>query len=180
MRWFWIDRFTEFVSGEYAVAVKGVSLSEAHLHAHFPGQPLMPPSLVIEGLAQTGGLLFGEHIHFASPIVLAKVSRAQFIQHARPGDQLVYRAQLASVVAEGAMIEGTAHVGGELFAEVVLFLGVLSGEGPDHLFEPFALAGLLRMLDFVSVGRTADGKPIELPPALLEAERLAISSETSD
>jgi 3-hydroxyacyl-[acyl-carrier-protein] dehydratase len=51
MRWFWIDRFTEFVSGSHAVAVKGVSLAEDHLHEHHAGYPIMPNSLVIEGVA---------------------------------------------------------------------------------------------------------------------------------
>ena len=54
MRWFWIDRFTEFESGSSATAIKNVSLAEEHLHDHFPGVPLMPNSLIIEGIAQTG------------------------------------------------------------------------------------------------------------------------------
>ena len=52
MRWFWLDRFTEFVSGSQATAVKGVSLSEDHLHDHWPSYPVMPNSLVAEGMAQ--------------------------------------------------------------------------------------------------------------------------------
>ena len=55
MRWFWIDRYTEFVSGERATAVKNVSLSEEHLHDHFPGHGVMPNSLVLEGMAGAGG-----------------------------------------------------------------------------------------------------------------------------
>ena len=57
MRWFWFDRYTEFVSGTRATAIKNVSLSEEHVHDHFPGVPMMPDSLVIEGLAQTGGVV---------------------------------------------------------------------------------------------------------------------------
>ena len=57
MRWIWIDRFVEFESGRRAVAIKNVSLAEEHLHDHFPGYPIMPNSLITEGLAQTGGLL---------------------------------------------------------------------------------------------------------------------------
>ena len=180
MRWFWIDRFTEFVSGDYAVAVKSVSLSEDHLHAHFPGRPLMPASLLIEGVAQIGGLLFGEHIQFVSPIVLAKISRARFSRHARPGEQLVYRAELASVVNEGAMIEGTAYVGKEQIAEVDLFLGVLTGDGPDQVFDPATMAALLRLLDVVKVGRTSEGQPITLPSILLDAERQTVAPDVTN
>ena len=60
MRWFWLDRFTEFVSGSHATAVKCVSLSEDHLREHLPGYPLMPNTLVAEGMAQCGGLLVSE------------------------------------------------------------------------------------------------------------------------
>ena len=54
MRWFWIDRFVEFVPGSHAKAVKNVTLAEEHLHDHFPGFPVMPGSLMLEGMAQTG------------------------------------------------------------------------------------------------------------------------------
>ena len=64
MRWYWIDRFIEFESGKRAKAVKNVSLAEEHLHDHFPGFPVMPGSLMIEGMAQTGGILLGEHYRF--------------------------------------------------------------------------------------------------------------------
>jgi len=60
MRWIWIDKFLEFKSGEFARAVKNLTLAEEHLHDHFPGYPVMPASLIIEGLAQTGGILVGE------------------------------------------------------------------------------------------------------------------------
>ena len=64
MRWFWIDRFDEFVRGKHATAVKNVSLAEEHLHDHFPGTALMPNSLVVEGMAQTAGLLVADAIEF--------------------------------------------------------------------------------------------------------------------
>ncbi|MFI4874980.1 MAG: beta-hydroxyacyl-ACP dehydratase, partial [Blastopirellula sp. JB062] len=57
MRWFWVDQFLEFESGRTAKSVKSISLAEDHLHDHFSGIPIMPHSLVIEGIAQTGGLL---------------------------------------------------------------------------------------------------------------------------
>src|ERR1700753_2951480 len=60
MRWFWVDKFTEFKSGSHAKAIKNVSLSEDHLHDHLPGFPIMPASLMLEGMAQTGGILLGK------------------------------------------------------------------------------------------------------------------------
>ena len=60
MRWFWIDKFLEFESGRRAVALKNVSYGEEQIQDYVPGYGVMPASLIIEGLAQTGGLLVGE------------------------------------------------------------------------------------------------------------------------
>src|SRR6185436_11644539 len=78
MRWFWLDRFTEFVSGSHATAVKCVSLCEEHLHDHWPNYPVMPNSLVAEGMAQCGGLLVSEVYKFAELVVLAKLAKCEF------------------------------------------------------------------------------------------------------
>ncbi|MHC4652492.1 MAG: hotdog family protein, partial [Planctomycetota bacterium] len=61
----WIDRIVELDPGQRLVAIKNVSLAEEHLHDHFPAQgdrealPVMPASLMIEGMAQTAGILVG-------------------------------------------------------------------------------------------------------------------------
>jgi len=60
MRWIWIDRFTEFEAGRRAVTVKCVTMAEEHLHDHVPGYPVHPPTLMIEGMAQTAGVLIGD------------------------------------------------------------------------------------------------------------------------
>jgi len=108
MRWFWIDRFTEFESGRRATAIKNVSLAEEHLHDHFPGAPMMPNSLVIEGIAQTAGLLVGEHGGFEERVVLAKVARATFHFPAVPGDTLEYRVEIDDIHKDGAIASGTS------------------------------------------------------------------------
>ena len=117
MRWFWIDRFTEFHSGRSATAIKTLSLSEDHLHDHFPGASLMPNSLVLEGMAQTAGLLVCEHGSFKEQVVLAKVSKAIFHFEAWPGDVLTYRALVHDINKDGAMASVTSHVSGKLQAE---------------------------------------------------------------
>ena len=91
MRWFWLDRFTEFVSGSHATAVKCVSLSEDHLHDHWPDYPVMPNTLVAEGMAQCGGLLVSEVYRFSELVVLAKFAKCAFDGEVRPGDVLRYR-----------------------------------------------------------------------------------------
>ena len=57
MRWMWIDRFVEFVRGQRSVAIKNVSLTEEPLSDYLPGFPVLPCSLIVEGLAWTGGIL---------------------------------------------------------------------------------------------------------------------------
>lgn len=172
MRWFWIDRFTEFVAGRRAVAIKNVTLAEAHLHEYFPGYPVMPQSLILEGLAQTGGMLLGQASNFRARLVLAKVSKAIYHFAARPGDQLVYSAVLDAVGAEGALITGQCHVDGRVQADVEFYLAVLpSRDETERLFDPPSFARLLRLLGVYEVGTDADGQPLEFPGELLEAER---------
>jgi 3-hydroxyacyl-[acyl-carrier-protein] dehydratase len=117
MRWFWIDRFTEFKSGSHATAIKNVTLAEEHLHDHLPGFPVMPASLMLEGMAQTGGILLGECNQFAHIVILAKVPKMTFHGWVCPGDTLLYSAKLTQVSDEGGMVEVKAHVGERLVAE---------------------------------------------------------------
>lgn len=117
MRWFWVDRFLELRSGVSATSVKNVSLAEEHLHDHYPGFAVMPASLIIEGLAQTGGILLGEKFGFEHIVVLAKVPKMKFHSLACPGDQLRYQAVLLEASHDGGMVSCTAHVGERLVAE---------------------------------------------------------------
>jgi 3-hydroxyacyl-[acyl-carrier-protein] dehydratase len=171
MRWFWIDRFREFESGRYAVAIKNVSLAEEYLHDHFPGAPVMPNSLVIEGLAQTAGLLVAEHGGFAERVVLAKIAQARFHFPATPGDTLVYRVSIDDIHKDGAITSGTSHVGQRLQGEVQLFFAHLDEAAAGKwLFDPASLLAMLKLLGVFQVGRDAQGRPLEVPPALVEAE----------
>jgi 3-hydroxyacyl-[acyl-carrier-protein] dehydratase len=107
MRWIWIDKFEKFEVNVAAVAVKNVSLAEEHLHDHFPGFPVMPASLMIEGMAQTAGILVGAARNFQEKVILAKIGKASFSRLVRPGEQLVYSARIVNVSEQGAAIEGT-------------------------------------------------------------------------
>jgi 3-hydroxyacyl-[acyl-carrier-protein] dehydratase len=173
MRWFWIDRFTEFESGRRATAIKNVSLAEEHLHDHFAGQAVMPNALVIEGLAQTGGLLVGEHNQFLERVVLAKLSLARFDRPAFPGDQLTYRAVIEDIREDGALVHCTSHVGDQRQAEVEMFFAHLDERQDKELFEPADFLAMLRMLRLFEVGRQADGQPIPVPAHLAAAESAA-------
>ncbi|MBN1853881.1 MAG: beta-hydroxyacyl-ACP dehydratase [Pirellulales bacterium] len=164
MRWFWIDRFTEFVSRQRATAVKAVSLSEDFLHDHFASYPIMPNSLVIEGMAQTGGLLVSEFHRFEEWVVLGKVARSLFFLPARPGDLLTYRITLDNVRDGGAVVTATSHIGDQLQAEAELFFANVPAEsvtGPEMLiFDPHDLLSWLEMVGVFDIGLTSDGTPL--------------------
>src|SRR5947207_6979028 len=120
MRWFWIDRFTEFVRGRRAVAIKALALSEEQFDGYTPGFPVMAGSLMIEGMAQTAGLLVGEMEGFAQRVVLAKIGKAVFQRPAVPGEILRYEATITDVKDDGAIASVNAFIGDELVAEVDL------------------------------------------------------------
>src|ERR1700756_3434015 len=106
MRWIWIDRFLEFHSGKSAKAVKNLSLAEDYFADHFPGYPVMPAPLILEGLAQTGGILVGEANDFREKVVLAKVPYARFYRDVLAGQRVLYEVTLLHLRPEGAAVAG--------------------------------------------------------------------------
>lgn len=122
MRWTWIDRFVAFEPGKSAVAVKNLSHAEDHFADHFPGFPVMPAPLILEGLAQTGGILVGEAHNFEKNVVLAKMS-AKFHREAFPGEQLTYTTTLIDLNDTGGRVKGTAAVGESVVAEAEILFG---------------------------------------------------------
>jgi 3-hydroxyacyl-[acyl-carrier-protein] dehydratase len=133
MRWIWIDRFEEFTSGKSACAIKAVSTAEDHLHHQYPDYPIMPTSLILEGLAQTGGILVGQANDFREKVVLAKISRALFHDHATPGDVLRYKVTMTELRTEGAIVDAKAYKqDDQLLAEAeIVFAHLDQSRGAD-------------------------------------------------
>jgi 3-hydroxyacyl-[acyl-carrier-protein] dehydratase len=111
MRWIWIDKFVEFTSRKSATAIKNVSLAEEHLHDLYPAFPIVPNTLIIEGMAQTAGILVGEARNFTEKVILAKIGKAVFFRLARPGDTLIFSATIQQLSEQGASIAGTVNTG---------------------------------------------------------------------
>ncbi len=93
-----VDRVLEVTAGDSIVAVKNVSANEAFFQGHFPGHAVMPGVLVVEALAQAGGVLAWETAQQDEDPVrilyLVGVDKARFKRPVRPGDQLILRAKL--------------------------------------------------------------------------------------
>lgn len=165
MRWIWIDRFVEFDSGRYARAIKNVSLAEEQVHDHFPGCPMLPHSLILEGLAQTGGLLVGEVNGFREKVVLAKLSKAVFHGWAVPGDTLTYETTIEYVKPDGAMVAARATIGERPLCEAEIVFAHLASTGRE-LFDQQNFVFTLKLLGVFDVGRQADGSRLIEPPGL--------------
>ncbi|MFY9252866.1 MAG: 3-hydroxyacyl-ACP dehydratase FabZ family protein [Fuerstiella sp.] len=159
MRWYWVDKFIEFNSGESAKAVKNVSLAEEHLHDHFPGFPVMPASLMIEGMAQTGGILLGEKNDFQYNVILAKVPKVEFHSWACPGDQLIYSATLEDAREEGGSVKVEATVEDRLVAEAEIVFVHLSSDDPQlSRIDQKNFVFKMNLLDILTVGKAGTGE----------------------
>jgi len=110
MRWMWIDKFTQFESGKRAVAIKANCLAEDHLHDLYPDYPIVPQSLLIEGMAQTAGLLVGEANGYKEKVVLAKIGRATFERLVRAGQTVEFEAVVEQLNHIGASISGVIRI----------------------------------------------------------------------
>lgn len=120
MRWIWIDKFTEFTPRVSASAVKCATLAEDHMHDLYMDYPIVPHSLIVEGMAQTGGMLVGEMRKFAEKVILAKIGKATFHRLVRPGETIEFTARIEQLNEQGASIAGTVKTGDELVADIEL------------------------------------------------------------
>ena len=114
-----IDRVVEFESGKRIKAWKNVSINEPFFNGHFPAHAVMPGVLVIEALAQAGGLL--SHMTRGGPSVgklsyLVKVDAAKFSRMVVPGDRLELDVELKRVIRNMVQYVGTATVDGKMAA----------------------------------------------------------------
>jgi 3-hydroxyacyl-[acyl-carrier-protein] dehydratase len=162
MRWLWIDRFVAFASGRSATAVKALSAAEDHFADHFPGYPVMPAALLLEGLAQTGGILAGEARGFKEKVVLAKVPTATFHRDAMAGELLTYTAELVDLRDEGAVVKGRITAGDDPIAEAEIFFAHLDQNRSKQMFgdHNFVFSGELKtLLGLAALAPTKAGGP---------------------
>lgn len=112
MRWMWIDRIIELVPNQRLVAIKHISMAEDHIHVHFAPTPtrdqlpIMPMSLIVEGMAQSAGILVGHASGFKEKVVLAKVTKAVLTKDPTPGCTLRYTATIDRLTENGASTSG--------------------------------------------------------------------------
>ena|SRR6266851_3253764 len=148
MRWIWIDRFTEFRRGEFARSVKQLSLAEDVFDAHFPDYPVMPAALLLEGLAQTGGILVGEANDFREKVVLAKIAKVKFLREALAGEEVIFETTVIYIRPEGAAVLGKVFASGEPMGEAEITFAHLDQSRSQQVFgdRNFVFSGELKNL----------------------------------
>ena len=118
-----VDRVIELVPDDRITALKNVTMNEPFFPGHFPGQPVMPGVLIIEAMAQAGGLLAfasssganrGKLIYFMG------MDKVRFRKPVIPGDQLIFEAKILKWRSKVAKMAGTAFVDNQLVAEAEL------------------------------------------------------------
>lgn len=116
-----VDRILEMDS-DRIVGVKNVTANEPFFSGHFPEHPVMPGVLIVEAMAQTGGVLVLKSIpnRHSKLVLLASVEEAKFRRPVMPGDQLVIEMVITTKKASAAKMKGTAKVDGKVVAEAIL------------------------------------------------------------
>jgi len=125
-----VDRITEFEAGKRIVGLKNVTGNEEFFQGHFPGHPIMPGVLIIEGMAQTGGimLLNGEENPAHKIVYFMGMDGVRFRKPVLPGAQLIYEVELLKRRSTSVKMQGKAYVDGELVAEAEMMAAILDRE----------------------------------------------------
>lgn len=122
-----VDRIIDYVAGEKAVGIKNVTVNEPFFQGHFPGRPLMPGVLIVEAMAQVGGIVLTQLPEMErSLFVFAAIDGVRFRRPVVPGDQLVMTLELLSVKRRRfAKMRGIAQVDGQLACEGELMFSLV-------------------------------------------------------
>lgn len=117
-----VDRVLEIEPKKRIVAIKNVTINEPYFMGHFPGRPVVPGVLLVEGLAQAGGLLLLQDIpdRERKLIYFMGIEEAKFRRPVVPGDQVRYELEVLRLRSSYAKLAGKVLVDGQLCAEAVI------------------------------------------------------------
>lgn len=114
-----VDRIIEYVPGKRAVGIKNVTINEPHFQGHFPGRPIMPGVLIVEAMAQVGGIVLTQMPEIEKGLFMfAGIDKVRFRRPVVPGDQLVMTVELLWVKQRRfGKMQARAEVDGQLATE---------------------------------------------------------------
>ncbi|MDP2646461.1 MAG: 3-hydroxyacyl-ACP dehydratase FabZ [Desulfobacterales bacterium] len=122
-----VDRILELIPGEKVIALKNVTINEPFFQGHFPGAPIMPGVLIIEAMAQAGGVLAFNSLppeHHGSLVYFMGMDKVKFRKPVVPGDQLVLHVKILKQRLKVIKISGTATVEDTVVAEAELLASI--------------------------------------------------------
>jgi len=124
-----VDRVVEMEGDERAVGVKNVTINEPFFQGHYPGTPIMPGVLIVEAMAQLGGLLMSRKLeHTGKLAVLLSLDKVKLRHPVTPGDQLILEAVTIRAGLRTAALQGRAFVGSKLAAEAQIRFMMVDAE----------------------------------------------------
>jgi len=125
-----VDRVVEFEPKKRLVAIKNVTINEPFFQGHFPGYPIMPGVLVVEAMAQAGGILMMAEIpdRHKKLIVFTGIDGVKFRRPVTPGDQLRFEVEVISIRSRAGRMAGKAFVDGKLACEATLTCAIVTRE----------------------------------------------------
>ena len=114
-----VDRVIEMVPGTRIVAIKNVTINEPFFQGHFPSHPIMPGVLIVEAMAQCGGLLLMDYVENPKDKVVyfMTMDKVKFRKPVTPGDTLVFELRVVSLKRQVCKLAGRGLVDGEVVAE---------------------------------------------------------------
>lgn len=122
-----VDRIIEYVPGVKAVGIKNVTFNEPQFQGHFPGRPIMPGVLIIEAMAQVGGIVLTQLPDIDQGLFMfAGIDGVRFRRPVVPGDQLIMTAELLTVKRRRfGKMQAKAEVDGKLVTEGELMFSIV-------------------------------------------------------
>ena len=124
-----VDRVVEIEGDRKAIGIKNVTINEPYFAGHYPGTPIMPGVLIVEAMAQLGGLLMSQKLEHTGKIaVLLSLDRVKLRRPVVPGDQLVLEAEAVRAKPRTGTVKCRAFVGSKLAAEALVKFMMVDAE----------------------------------------------------